>query len=415
MSAPPPVMLTLSIIWGLVLGGLGLIFPFYALYLKENVGLTGTEIGLVVATLPLVGVLVQPLWGQIADRTGLRGRVLALLSLGSAAGYAFLSQARSFEDFLLCTAVLALFSTATIPACMSVSLALLPGPRGTAFGRVRVVGTLGFGVSVGAFPFLLRALRDAGVVAAEPAGSGGEPGLYLMFYVAGALLVLACLASLALPRRGAVSLRSAGGEWRTLLANGPFVRLLVYAFFAYLSMQGPMVLFPILVRAQGGGLDAVSQMWLIMLVLEVPLVFYFGASVSRLGPRGVIAVGMLAGAIRWGVSGFAEDLRWVYLVQILHGVTVWGVILGGPVYVDAVVPARLRSTAQGLLAMVGVSLGSILSNVGAGWLTDVVGPRAPAQVAGIMCLILTLGLPWILPPAASRAEPEGVTRKESDA
>jgi PPP family 3-phenylpropionic acid transporter len=400
----PPVMLTLSIIWGFVLGGLGLIFPFYALYLRENAGLSGTEIGLVVATLPLMGVLVQPFWGQIADRTGLRGRILAVLALGTAAGYALLGRAKSFEDFLLCTAVLALFSTATIPACMSVSLALLPEPVGTAFGRVRVVGTLGFGVSVGAFPFLLRALRDAGFVAVEPGGSG-EPGLHFMFYSAGALLALACLASLALPRRGAVSLRAAQGEWRTLLANGPFVRLLVYAFLVYLSMQGPMVLFPILVRAQGGGLDAVSQMWLIMLVLEVPLVFYFGASVARMGPRGVIAIGVAAGAIRWGVSGFAEDLRWVYLVQILHGVTVWGVILGGPVYVDAVVPARLRSTAQGLLAMVGVSLGSIISNVGAGWLTDAVGPRAPAQVAGVMSLILALLLPWMLPPAHPTDQP----------
>jgi MFS family permease len=112
----------------------------------------------------------------------------------------------------------------------------------------------------------------------------------------------------------------------------------------------------------------------------------------------VIAIGMIAAAVRWGVSGFAEDLRWVYLAQILHGVTVWGIILGAPVYVDAVVPARLRSTAQALLAMVGVSLGSILSNVGAGWLSDVVGPRAPAQVAGVMGLMLTLALPWMLPP-----------------
>ncbi|MBW2274858.1 MAG: MFS transporter [Deltaproteobacteria bacterium] len=405
--APAPIIPTLSIIWGLVLAGLGLIFPFYALYLRENAGLTGTEVGLVAATLPLMGVLVQPMWGQVADRTGLRGRVLAVLALGTAAGYALLSRAQSFEDFLLYTALLALFSTATIPACMSVSLALLPEPSSQAFGRVRVVGTLGFGVSVGAFPFLLRALRDAGFVASKSEASSGEPGLHVMFYVAGVLLLLASLASLALPRRGAVSLRASQGEWRTLLSNRLFVRLLIYAFFAYLSMQGPMVLFPILVRAQGGGLEAVSQMWLIMLVLEVPLVFYFGAGVARMGPRGVIAIGMAAGALRWGVSGFAEDLRWVYLAQALHGVTVWGIILGAPVYVDAVVPARLRSTAQGLLAMVGVSLGSILSNVGAGWLTDAVGPRAPAQLAGLMGLALTLVLPWMLPPAERPAEAEG--------
>jgi len=400
-----PTLLALSLVWWFVLGGLGLIFPFYSLYLSENAGLSGGEVGAVMATLPLMGLLAQPFWGQVADRSGLRGRVLAVLAVGTCLGYGSLRYATGFGGFLVATAGLALFSTALIPSCVSVSLASLSDRSGTAFGRVRVMGTLGFGVSVGSFPWLLRAAEEFGLApSSHSPGMPSQPGLGLMFQLAAGALALAALASLLLPSKGAVSLRSSRGEWRQLLRNGPFLRVLLFTFLAYLSIQGPMVLFPILVRAQGGGLDAISQMWLIMLALEVPLVFFLGAGVRRVGPRGVIAIGVVAAAVRWSVSGYADDLRWVYPAQALHGVTVFGIVLGAPVYVDAVVPARLRSTGQGLLAMVGVSLGSILSNLSAGWLTEAIGPTAPARVAGVLAALLALALPWLLPPVRPPAD-----------
>ncbi len=51
----------LSLYWFLSIGALGLYFPYFTLYLRENVGLSGAEIGLVYACLPLTGLLVQPL------------------------------------------------------------------------------------------------------------------------------------------------------------------------------------------------------------------------------------------------------------------------------------------------------------------------------------------------------------------
>ncbi|MCH2186431.1 hypothetical protein MK280_11225, partial [Myxococcota bacterium] len=73
-----------------------------------------------------------------------------------------------------------------------------------------------------------------------------------------------------------------------------------------------------------------------------------------------------------------------------------GIILALPFHVDRVVPPHLRATAQGLLAMVGVSLGSILSNLGAGWLTDRFGSSTPARIAGIASLVLAVTLPLFI-------------------
>jgi MFS family permease len=91
-------------------------------------------------------------------------------------------------------------------------------------------------------------------------------------------------------------------------------------------------------------------------------------------------------------------------VQLLHGVNVTGLIIGASLYVEAVVPERLRSTAQGALSMVGVSLGGVCSSLAAGWLIEHVGPTAPARAGGIGALVLTLVIPALIP------KPEKFTR-----
>jgi len=388
----------ISLVWFFCLGGLGVFFPFFSMYLRENAGLTGTQLGVVLAVLPLVGIAAQPMWGHVADRTGLRARVLVLLSLGAAACYTALGAAQGFVAILLATALLAAFSTPLLPACVSVTLALSAGEGPHAFGRIRVWGTVGFLLLVVSFPWLLDGFQESRDLVAVEAGPS-KPGLGLMFPVTGALVLISGLIALRLPRGGELALRAPRGDWRRLLRHGPFVRLLLFAVVAYLCLQGPMAMFAVFVRARGGTLEAVSHMWILMLLLEIPLIALSGATFTRVGARGLLAIGVIAGGLRWAVCGFAPDLRWIYAASLLHGVTVAGLVIGAPLYVEAVVPARLRSTGQGILAMFGISVGGISSNVCAGWLLQNVGPNAPYIAGGLGALTLGVLLPLILPPA----------------
>ena len=388
----------LSLFWFFALGSLGVFFPFYSLYLRENAGLTGTEVGIVMAALPAVGVLAQPLWGRLADRTGSRIRVLTVLSAGAAAGYAALTLADGFAGLLVTTALTAVFASAVIPMAVSVSFALLGEEATARFGHVRVWGTIGYLVMVVTFPLVLESATSQASLQAA-AGGVSQPGLVLMLPVTAALLAVAAVVATRFPGGGAVSVRAAHGDWRLILAHTPFVRLLVFMLTAYACLQGPMALFPIYVRSLGGSVAMVSSMWVVMLVLEIPLVLLAGAGFRRLGGRGLLAVGIAAGSLRWLVCGFSANLPLVYAIQLLHGVAVVGLILGAPLYVDAVVPENLRSTAQGMLSMMGVSLGGIISNVWSGVAVDAFGPAAPAAIGGVAALVLTLALPWIVPPA----------------
>ncbi len=387
----------MALVWFFVLGGLGIWFPFVSLYLHENAGLSGAQVGVVIALPPLVGLVAQPLWGQVADRTGSRARVLAGLALGAAAGYTLVGQASGVAAIAASVAGLALFSSALIPMAFAVTLALARAPDAREVGLARATGTVGFLVTVVLFPLVLDAWqRSRGLAAgADPAVS--EPGLEIMFPLAGAIVAIGALLALALPGDGGVELRAARGDWRALFRHAPYRRVLLFGFVAFLCMQGPQVMFPIFVRSLGGSIDSVSQMWILMLSLEIPLIAFSGLTLRRLGARGLLAMGVAAGALRWIVCGLAPELAWVWPFQILHGVVVAGLVIGAPLYVDAVVPERLRATGQGVYAMLAVSVGGILSNLGAGWLLEHVGPPAPYLVGGLGSLALLLALPVLLP------------------
>ena len=388
----------LTLFWFVYMGSVGIVLPYYSLYLKENAGLSGTELGWVLAILPLVSIVVQPFWGQVADRTGARSRIVAFLSIGSALGYLALAQAEGFWAILLATAALAFFGTAVLPITVSVSLAILRNAGPHAFGFVRVWGTIGYFVLIVSFPWMLNRYRTAhGIV--ETQGMISEPGLEIMFIITAVLTLAAALIGLFLPREGVVSARAARGDWRLLLASHAYVRFLVFSFAAYLLSQGPMWLFPLFVRSRGGDIETIRSMWVYMLIAEIPLVLASGRGLQRLGARGLLGVGVFVGGLRWLLCAFIDDLQLLSVVQTLHGVTVVGLLMGGPLYLDVVAPERLRSTAQAVLSMVGVGIAGIVSNLGSGWLLDAAGINVLYGATGIGSVLLGCLVWWILPSA----------------
>jgi PPP family 3-phenylpropionic acid transporter len=322
--------------------------------------------------------------------------VLAFLTLGTALGYAGLGLAQGFSQILIAMAALASVGTAVFPLMTSVSLAILRDAGRHAFGRVRVWGTVGYFILVLVFPWFLKLFEPAGATHSA-APEIAQPALGLMFPVTAALVLVASIIAFMLPHKGAVALRAQRGDWRELIRNRPFLRFLVFALLAHFLMHGPMWLFPLFVRSRGGDLEMIRAMWILMLTFEVPLVFWTGSGLKRLGARGLLAVGVFVGGLRWTLSALFTDPMFLFAVQALHGVTVVGLNLGSPLYLDTVAPERLRSTAQGILSMVGMGIAGIASNTAAGWLVDRGGTDALYLICGVGSLALGLLTVWFLP------------------
>lgn len=393
----------LTLFWFTYFGSLGIFFPYFSLYLRENAGLSGTELGMVLAVSPLVGMVAQPLWGQVADRTGARGRVLAFLTLGTALGYAALGLAEGFWNILIAVAALASVGTAVFPLMNSVSLAILRDEGRHAFGRVRVWGTIGYFIVILVFPWFLQFYQPADAVNSAVTELS-EPGLGFMFPITAVMVLVAAAIAFFLPQKGAIAFRAERGDWRELMRNRTFLRFLLFAVTAHFLMHGPMWLFPLFVRSRGGDLEMIRAMWILMLAFEIPLVFLTGSGLKRLGPRGLLAVGVFGGGLRWTLSALLGDPTLLFAVQALHGVTVVGLNVGSPLYLDTLGPERLRSTAQGILSMVGAGVAGIASNIAAGWLIDRGGTDTLYLVCGLGSLVLGLLTVWLLPAPGKQNE-----------
>ncbi len=384
-----PVQAVLSLVWFFYFAGVGIFFPYFSLYLRENAGLSGTEVGLVLSVWPLVGMLAQPLWGQLADRSGARRGILVVLMLGTAAGMLCLPAASGLFSLTVVSGLTAVFSSSAIPMLFAVSMGSLGSRAAEAFGFVRVWGTVSYLLLVVGFPWLL-ARHEASVALDAAAVGPTHPGLGLMFPVIATFSVLAACGSLALPAGKALSVRAHARDWRRLVRHPPVRRLLLFHFLAYVCVQGPMALFPVWVASRGGDIEMVGRMWLVMLVLEIPLVAYSGAATRWLGAARLLQLGILAAGLRWFLCGAVDDLRLLYAVQVLHAIVVAGTMIGGPVYLESIVPEQLRSTGQSLLSTVSTGLGGILSNLATGWMMDHFGIDTAFVIGGGGAMLLAL-------------------------
>lgn len=390
-------MLRLCTYWFVMTAALGVYFPYFSLYLKESLGFRGAQVGAAFAVPPLVGLIAQPFWGYVADRSGSRGRVLTVLSFGTALGYALLTWPKEFVPMMVAVTLLSFFSTAQMPMAVAVSLAeIAQRPTPLPFGHVRVWGTLGFFLTVLGVPPLVHALAAA-------RGTTEPEQFQYAFLLAALLAGTASAIALSFPSLPpADRARMARGEGRLLLENTPYLRVLWVVALAYAFLHGPMVLFPVYVHARGGNHATISYMWAVALAAETLLMFGSAALYARFGPKRMISIGIALCGVRWLICGLCYDLRLVYPLQVTHAVMVMSLQVGAPLLVEELVPERLRASSQSGLNMVGSSLGGVASSMLAGVLLDSAGIDLVMLLGGAAGIALGIVTPLLLPAAPPR-------------
>ena len=119
------LIIVLSIFWGTLFGALGIFFPYYSLYLKQELALSGQQVGAAMGVFFLIGLIGQPAWGYLADRTGARKIILIIISLGIALGFIAFWYVETYFGLLFVSACFAAFYTSLIPQGMALGLGLL--------------------------------------------------------------------------------------------------------------------------------------------------------------------------------------------------------------------------------------------------------------------------------------------------
>jgi nucleoside transporter len=237
------------------------------------------------------------------------------------------------------------------------------------FPIVRVFGTVGWIVAGLVLGMTARRFLPAGVdVNDKDAVNAAVAGMPHFFYLAGGAGILLGLFSLFLPHtpppaagKKATVRAVLGLDSLTLLAQPSFLVFILCSFLLCIPLAAYYAYAPVFVGASGFAPDDVpitmsyGQMSEIGFMLLMPMFF------ARLGVKWMLAVGMLAWVVRYGLfaaAGGDPNLKWMVLGGILlHGICYDFFFVTGFIYVDRKAPKEIRGQAQGFLVLVTQGLG----------------------------------------------------------
>ncbi|OOE13958.1 MFS transporter [Fictibacillus arsenicus] len=320
--------------------GLGSLFPLLGVYFKEEVGLSGTEIGTLMSISPVVMIFAQPLWGIITDLSRRPRSVLGLtLLLTAGLGYSILL----LDSYLWLLLLLILFSfmqSALVPVSDSILLNYVQ-KENKQYGNYRLFGAVGFAIAV----YIAGGLAETF-------------GTQVIFYMFTAVLILCILFVFKMPKENK-SLKTDMKKGIDKLIKMPsFIIFLTATFLVFGPIFANNFYFGFYIQETGGTLAGVGLAFLLAAGSEAPFMKFAGLTIKKWGMMQIMMFAAAVSAVRWTFYFFEPSFPVVLATTIAQGFSVGLFIPAAMEYVRMYTPSEVRATAVSLYSAVGNGLGS---------------------------------------------------------
>ncbi|MBU1383699.1 MAG: MFS transporter [Alphaproteobacteria bacterium] len=367
----------------LLFGATGVSLPFAGLWMRAQ-GLSGAEIGTLLAAPMLARVVTGPLLAVWADGFRYRRTPIALMGLVMAAGYALaglsdLYPVRAIGWFVGATAMGAL-----VPLTDVMTL--------------RLAARIGFSFS------LPRGAGSAAFVAANIAMGalllhGPVDGVIVWLVVSS--LGLAAVAALVLPAQTVVEGPAAVAGLERFRGLGRLLvdPLFMTAIFAIGAVQAAHAFqygfSAILWKTQGISEAVTGQLWAFGVVVEIALMWLFEPWRRRvgIGPWSLLMVGSAAAVVRWSAMALAPPLWLLWPLQALHALTFAATFLAGLQIVERLTRPDSHTAAQTLSSVLSAGLLIGLATAASGPLYDRFGAGGYWAMAAMAAAGLIAAIP----------------------
>lgn len=319
--------------------GMGALTPLLSVYLSEEVGLNGYQIGTIMSIGPIIMIFFQPLWGMISDATGSPIRVLTLTTfLAGIFGLGYLAF-QGYYWFVLVAVLVAIFQSAIIPVSDSLSLTFATRV-GYDYGAIRLFGSLGFGIAV----FVMGRISEV-----APAS------IFYAFFIS---LTIAAVLAIRAPKEKTTAPKSLLKGLKEILTLKKYIIFLVITFLIFGPNLANNTYFGLFIEDSGGTYTGIGIAFLIAVLSEVPFMRLANSWIRKIG---LLQVAALAGAVslfRW-LSYFAEpSLTFIYVTAVIQGFSLGLFIPVGLQYIRDITPVHIVATAVTFYSAIGNGLGN---------------------------------------------------------
>ena len=357
-----------SIFYFLYYGAISVLLPFLALFYKGQ-GLTGGQIGLLAAISPIISFFGAPLWTGAADASH-RHKLVTMLSILGVVIVAFIFPGvASFGGLLLMISLYSFFGAPTGSLVDSAVLTLL-GDRKERYGRIRLWGTIGYGVVA---PF-------AGDLI-------GRLGLKWAFWGYAILMLVGLLVIFRIPFRQSHSNSSFRGGMRVLFANQPWMLFLVMVFIAGIGMATINNYLFLYMQSLGASKTLMGFALTVSTISEIPAMFFSDRLLRRFGARGMLVIAMTTIGLRLIFYSLTTQPWVVLVIQLCHGLTFAAIYTAGVYYADQIAPPGMKATTQGMFTGTLMGFGSAAGGFLGGILMDRFSPGGMYAFIGTLVLV----------------------------
>ncbi len=355
--------------------------PVFSAYL-DQLGFSGTQIGVIYALLPAACMLAPFTAGQLADRYFSTEKLMAVLHVLGGIAMLFAASVTDYGKLLPLMLAWAVFYAPTLALTNSLCFHHMPEAE-KEFGLVRVWGTIGWiAVNLG-----LTGLRTTGLIA----GLGGADSLWL----GAALSFVLAAFSLALPHTPPA--KTGDNPWAFLSAfklmrDPQFAIFIIISFVVSTELQFYYVLTAPFLSTVGVSDERMPMIMTIAQVAEIGTMLALSLMLAKWGIRKTMVIGILAWPLRYAVFAYGQP-RWLVIAALaLHGLCYVCFFTVSQIYVNEVAGRDIRASAQGLITFVTLGAGLLVGSLFAGYIKDVFtsGSTVDYTMVFMVPLVLTL-------------------------
>jgi len=334
----------------------GAMSPFWGLYL-QSLAFNAFQIGVLMSLLQVMRIFAPNIWGHIADRTGRRTAIVQIAAIGSVLVFAGVFAGNGFWWLFAVMAALSFFWSASLPLVEAMTLSHL-GERSDAYGRIRLLGSVGFIVMV------------VGLGHAFDHVSIG----WLPWAVLAVMLGIVAVARV-IPE--AEILPHAGDHipvWTVL--KRPEVASLLAACLLMAVTHGPYYTFySIYLVDHGYGKSTVGWLWALGVLCEIGVFLVIPRIFARVTPRKLILASFALAVLRFLVIAWGVELAWLVCgAQTLHAFTFGTFHAAAVALIHQHFRGRHQARGQALYTSLSYGIGGTVGGLVSGLTWDTLGP-----------------------------------------
>jgi nucleoside transporter len=333
---------------------------------QGGLGFDTGQLGVIFSLLPLANIVAPFIAAQFADRKFQTQNVLAVLHLLGGVGLFIMASQTSYHGVLTWMLIFSLLYAPTLALTNSISFHNLDNSE-KEFGRIRVWGSIGWIL----INWVLSLMRNS-FAHLIPAGMSDS------LILAGIMAIALGLFSFALPKTPP---RKEGNplafiEAFGLLKDRNFAVFTVISFIVATELQFYYVLTSDFLQngLHFSGKDVPFLMTTAQIAEIGVLAVLLPIVLPKWGVRKVMVLGILAWPIRYVIFAAGASipaLKWLVIASLtLHGFCYVFFFVVGFIYADQVAPKDIKASAQGLMSLVVLGVGSYLGSLFSGKIGD---------------------------------------------